>query len=130
MTKPLVSDALWAEIQPLLPVWKKSSKGGAPPADDRLCLEGILHVLIGGMAWRLVPPGLPSPTTCWRRLRDWTKLGVWPKLQQLLLQRLEDSRRINWSRAVIDSASVRALFGGSTPAPTRPTEENSAASVT
>jgi len=129
MAVGMVTDALWADIQPLLPVWKKSPKGGAPPADDRLCLEGILFVLRGGAAWRLVPMEFPSPTTCWRRLRDWTKLGVWPKLQQMLLQRLEDAQRINWLRAVIDSASVRALFGGAIPDPTRPTEANSVASV-
>jgi transposase len=129
MAERMVTDALWAEIQPLLPRRKKSSKGGAPSADDRLCLEGILYVLRGGIAWRLMPMEFPSPTTCWRRLRDWTKLGIWAKLQQILLQDLEDARRIKWSRAVIDSASVRALFGGATPDPTPPTEANPAASA-
>jgi transposase len=119
----LVTDELWAEVQPLLPRYKPSPKGGAPrTTNDRACLEGILYVLRGGIAWSLLPAGeYPSYATCWRRLRDWTAAGVWDALHQRLLQRLEDAAAIDWSRGVIDSAVVRAVKGGPTPARTRPT---------
>lgn len=118
-TKGCIDDLLWERLFPLLPERKASPKGGRPPADDRECLEGILHVLRAGCAWHLMPERYPSYPTCWRRLRDWTAKGIWPRLQVVLLQELHDAKGIDWKRAVIDSASVRALFGGSTPAPTR-----------
>lgn len=118
----LVTDELWEEVRPLLPAYTPSPRGGAPrTADDRACLEGILYVLRGGIARALLPAGYPSYPTCWRRLRDWTAAGVWGRLHQRLLQRLEDAAAIDWSRAVVDSAQVRAVKGGPTPARTRPT---------
>lgn len=115
-TKRWIDDTLWANLAPLLPKRKPNPKGGRPRADDRACLEGILHVLRSGAAWHLLPKDYPSYPTCWRRLNDWTERGIWPKLQKVLLQQLQDAHGIDWKRAVIDSASVRALFGGSTPA--------------
>ena len=35
MAKPLVSDALWSRIHPLLPRWRARPKGGRPPLDER-----------------------------------------------------------------------------------------------
>src|SRR5260221_11971855 len=53
-----------------------------------------------------------SGMTCWRRLRDWQQAGVWQRLHQVLLQRLQDAGRIDWERASLDSASVPAPGGG------------------
>lgn len=114
----LVSDELWDVVQPLLPKAKPSPKGGAPRKDDRPCLEGICYVLHGGIPWRLLPKEFGvSSSTCWRRFRDWTQAGVWDKVHRQLLQSLGEQGQIDLKRAVIDSASVRALFGGPTPAP-------------
>ena len=52
--------------------------------------------------------------TCWRRLGDWTRAGVWDKLHRVLPERLHGADKIDWSRAVIDSSSVRAVLGGET----------------
>lgn len=116
-TKGCIDDALWERVSDLLPKRKPSPKGGRPRRCDRACLEGILFILRGGCAWHMLPKTYPSYPTCWRRLEDWTKLGIWRKLQQLLMQELQDAGRIDWTLTVIDSASVRALFGGRTPAP-------------
>jgi transposase len=51
--------------------------------------------------------------TCWRRLRDWQEAGVWKKIWQALLDELGQDDEIDWSKGVVDSCSVRALFGGS-----------------
>jgi transposase len=77
-------------------------------------LTGILFILRTGMAWADLPAelGCGSGMSCWRRLRDWTKAGVWPKVHHVLLNRLNAQGKIDWSRAVVDSASVRAVFGG------------------
>ena len=87
---------------------------------DRACLEGILFVLKTGMPWQMLPTRLRhgSGSTCWRRFQAWTRLGGWPKLHRLLLRVLGRRGRIHLERAIIDSASVRALKGGRTPART------------
>jgi transposase len=48
MAGPLVPDALWALIAPLLPEHPPRPKGGRPPVDDRKALEGIVFVLRTG----------------------------------------------------------------------------------
>jgi transposase len=112
-----VSKALWNAIVPLLPERKLSPNGGRPPVPDRACLEGIIFVLKTGMPWQMLPTrlGYGSGSTCWRRFHTWTQLGVWPELHRRLLRVLGRRGRLNLERAVIDSASVRALKGGRTP---------------
>jgi len=46
-----VDDALWAEIEPLIPVRQRRRRyPGRKPIADRLVLNGILHVLHTGIA--------------------------------------------------------------------------------
>jgi transposase len=120
MAKKRVSETLWKAIAPLLPKSKPSPKGGRPPVPNRACLEGIIFVLKSGMPWQMLPTrlGYGSGSTCWRRLRAWTQRGVWPELHRRLLRVIGRRGRINLERAVIDSASLRALKGGRTPART------------
>ena len=132
MAKRRVSQALWDAIAPLLPEHQPSPKGGRPPVPDRACLEGIIFVLKAGMPWPMLPTrlGYGSGSTCWRRFHAWTQLGVWPKLHQRPLRELGRRGRLNLERAVIDSASVRALKGGRTPARTPPIVGKMAANAT
>ena len=113
MSKPLVSDALWAVIEPLLPTEPAKPQGGRPRMSDRAALTGILFVLKSGIAWEMLPQelGCGSGMTCWRRLRDWQQAGVWDRLHQPLLQRLADAEQLDWLRASLDSASVAAKRG-------------------
>ena len=50
--------------------------------------------------------------TCWRRLRDWQRAGVWDLIHFALLDWLARKDQIDWSRAVVDSCSIRAVHGG------------------
>src|SRR5215469_3831938 len=79
MAKPLLSDELWAVIEPILPKWTPSPKGGQPRLDDRKALTGILFVLKTGIPWEDLPQemGCGCGMTCWRRLRDWQADGNW-----------------------------------------------------
>ena len=119
MAKSLVSDGLWALIAPLLPPEKPRPKGGRPPVPNRQALTGILFVLRSGIPWEMLPQemGCGSGMTCWRRLQEWQAAGVWEQLHRLLLDRLCGADQLDWSRAVVDSASVRAVLGGRKRAP-------------
>ena len=132
MSKPLVTDELWALVAPLLPVEPPKPKGGRPRVPDRACLTGILFVLRTGIPWGMLPPemGCGSGATCWRRLRDWQDAGVWDRLHQALLDRLGEADRIDWSRASLDSASVPAKRGAKPPAPIQRIAANRARSAT
>ena len=56
--------------------------------------------------------GWGSGMTCWRRLRDWQEAGIWQLIHFSLLDWLARYGEIDWSRAVVDSSSIRAVFGG------------------
>jgi transposase len=86
---------------------------GRKALPDRLALNGILHVLHTGIAWRDLPQeyGYGSGVTCWRRLRDWQAASVWDALHQKLLIKLNAEGAIDWSRAAVDGSHVRALWG-------------------
>jgi transposase len=113
----LVPTDLWEAIEPLLPEEPAKLKGGRPRIPDRAALEGIVFVLRTGCPWRLLPKelGCGSGSTCWRRLRDWQEAGVWQRLHETLLNWLGDAASIAWSRASVDSLSVRAKRGVSRP---------------
>jgi transposase len=95
-------------------------------------LSGILFVLTTEIAWQRLPQqlGFGSGMTCWRRLREWQQAGVWQQLHELLLAKLRENGRLDLSRAVCDSASLRALLGAAKPAPARSTAAEPAASIT
>src|SRR5687768_9136431 len=110
MAKPLVPDELWEIVAPLLPPERPKPKGGRPPVPDRQALTGIVFVLKTGIQWEDLPQemGCGCGMTCWRRLRDWQRAGVWPELHAVLLDRLAGANQIDWSRASLDSSSVPA----------------------
>ena len=129
MSKPLVTDELWAAIAPLLPPEPPKPKGGRPRCNDRVALAGIIFVLRSGIPWEMLPRELGcSGMTCWRRLRDWQMAGVWARLHRVLLERLADGGHLDWSRASLDSTSVPAKRGAPIPARTRRTAANRARS--
>jgi transposase len=132
MSKPLVSDELWAIVAPLLPPESPKPKGGRPRVPDRAALTGIIFVLKTGIQWEMLPQemGCGSGVTCWRRLRDGQAAGVWEALHRTLLDRLGEADRIDWSRASLDSASVPATRGATWSVPTPPIAANRAANGT
>jgi transposase len=103
-----LSDAQWQLIAPHLPPPKRT---GRPRADDRKTLEGILWVLRSGARWQDVPREYGSPTTCWRRLREWEEAGVWETLWRVILSALQAEQKLDWAQAFLDGSFVPAKRG-------------------
>jgi transposase len=125
MAKPLVPDELWELIRPLLPPPKprRFRYPGRKPIGDREALTGILFVLKTGIPWEDLPAemGCGCGMSCWRRLHDWQKAGVWYALHQILLSKLDHAGKIDWSRAAVDATFARA-FGGVDESGANPTD--------
>jgi transposase len=116
MARQLLDDELWKLIEPLLPPSKprRSRFPGRKRVDNREVLTGILFVLTSGIPWEMLPQemGCDSGMTCWRRLRDWQEAGGWERLHRILLAKLRGADRIDFSRVIVDSSSIRAVHGG------------------
>jgi transposase len=128
-TKSLVSDDLWEAIKSWLPPEPTDARGGPPRVGHRAALAGILYVLRHGLRWRDLPQelGYGSGVTCWRRLRQWQQQGIWQAVHQTVLNWLGELGAIDWSRASVDSLSVRAKRGGEHTGP-NPTDRGKAGS--
>jgi transposase len=128
MGKPIIDDELWTLIEPLLPPAKprRFKYPGRKPVPDRAALTGILFVLKTGIRWRDLPAemGCGSGVSCWRRLRDWQQAGVWDRLHAVLLSKLRAVDKIDFSRVVVDSSSIRAVGAGEKLVRTPPIERD------
>ncbi len=110
MNRHEITDQQWALVEPHLP--KKQCRLGRKWLDNRKVLNGIVYVLKTGCAWADVPRQYGSPTTCWRRLQQWSANDTWEKVWRLLLGHLQAQRHLDWSRAFLDGKFVRASKGG------------------
>jgi transposase len=73
--------------------------------------------------WALLPAkelGCGSATTCWRRFDEWARAGVFDQVQALLLDELGEAGRLDLERVSVDSFSLRAVKGGTSPWPCWP----------
>ena len=89
----------------------------APCDPDRNCFAAIVYMARTSTPWRLLPAqelGCGSPATCWRRLTEWANAGVFDQLHLQVLDRLGEQGELDWSRARVDTMSVRAKHGGTT----------------
>jgi transposase len=129
----VVSDALWERVEPLLPkVERRFRYPGRKRLSDRQALQGILFVLHTGMAWRHLPLelGFGGGSTCYRRLDEWQRAGVWERLHERLLAELHAAGEIEWSRAVADGSHLQAKKGAPRRARARLIEPETAPSTT
>ena len=87
---------------------------GRKPSELRRVVTGIVFVLRTGIPWRHLPAthDFPSGHTCLRYLRQWQRAGIWQRLFEILLAELQGAHKIDWYRALLDSASLRAPCGG------------------
>ena len=115
MTRLMVYDELWKHIEPLLPKKRRRKRHtGRLPLCDRKVFSSILFMLRSGIPWEMLPKelGCGSGMTCWRRLKAWQKARVWDRLHQVLLSQLRGAGKLDLSRVIADSSSIRAIGAG------------------
>jgi transposase len=71
-------------------------------------MSGILYRLRTGCQWDAIPSEFGSRSTCYRRFVEWTQQGVFRMMHVEMLLYYDEERGIEWARASLDSASVKA----------------------
>ena len=105
-----LNDTQWALIAPLLP--KRQTERGRPRTwTDRDILDGILYIVRGGCGWRLMPHDLPPWQTVYGYYWQWRNMGLWEKINAVLVQKVRASRQcIGDSSNVKSTASTWVTF--------------------
>ncbi|BCJ38857.1 IS5 family transposase [Actinocatenispora thailandica] len=109
-----LSDAVWALIEPLMPVRDRSKGGAARTYGDRLVLDAILFVVRSGCQWRMIPHDLLPWDAAYRWYRAWIADGTWDRVHDALRDQVRQraGRECNPSAAVIDAQSIKSSEGG------------------
>jgi len=107
-----IPDALWDRIDLLLPIYKRSRKGGRPRLPLRNVVNGILYVLRTGCQWKAMPRQFGSGSAIHAYFQEWVKLGVFEELWRLALEEYDDLKGIDWQWQSVDGAMNKSPLGG------------------
>ena len=105
-------EKMWRRLEPLLPRYRRSPKGGRPRANLRGVANGIFYLLRTGCQWKALPPQFGSPSTVHRYFQEWTQRGVFRRLWRSMLRRYDKRRGIGWNWQSIDGSMTKAPLGG------------------
>ena len=105
-------DVLWLRIEPLLPNYKRSCKGGRPRLPLRNVVTGILYVLRTGCQWKAMPTEFGSGSAIHAYFQEWVERGLFQKLWRIALEEYDDLQGIDWEWQSLDGAMAKAPLGG------------------
>jgi putative transposase len=109
-----IPDELWAKMKPLLPPRPPHPLGcHNPRVPDRQAMDAILLVLRTGMQWHaLKATGICSPSSAYRRFREWAAAGVFREFWRQGLVAYSALAGIDWEWLAMDGAMGKAPLGG------------------
>lgn len=107
-----MSDEMWERIQPLLPDYKTSPRGGRPRVDLRSVADAIFYRMRTGCQWSAIPPALAAGSTAHDYFQEWTERGVFEKLWRLAIEEYDEEVGLDWQWQSIDGAMNKAPLGG------------------
>lgn len=101
----MLTDELWAVMEPLVKQAKRFTCGNPPQLPDRMFFEAVLYIARTGIPWRDLPGEFGSWDAVYNRLRRWVSTGSLAKLFELLTANpsFDEVKRV-----LIDSTIVRA----------------------
>jgi transposase len=100
---PVLSDEVWARIEPLLPAQYGK---GRPFRDHRQVIEGIVFRYRCGIAWRDLPERFGPWQTVWKRHHRFSLDGTWDEVLAILQAEADAAGEIDW-RVSVDSSTSR-----------------------
>ena len=109
-----IPDALWKQMEPLLPKRKKHRFGGHNPRiPDRNAMDAILYVSRTGCQWgALDATNLCKHSSAHRRFTEWAEAGVFKKIWEKGLLKYDAVKGINWRWLSMDGAMTKSPLGG------------------
>jgi transposase len=107
-----IPEALWERIDLVLPVYKRSRKGGRPRLPMRNVVGGILYVLATGCQWKAMPEQFGSGSAIHAYFQEWTTRGVFAELWELALNEYDELKGIGWRWQSLDGAITKSPLGG------------------
>ena len=102
--EPVLSDEMWAQIEPLLPPVKGPM--GPPFRPHRPVVEGVIYRLRTGLPWRDLPAEFGAWQTVHRRHQRWSADGTWDRVLAGLQVAADAEGGVDW-RVSVDSTIVR-----------------------
>ena len=109
-----IPDALWKQIEPLLPARKEHPLGcHRPRVPDRDAMNAILFVLRTGCQWSaLDATGICKHSSAHRRFTEWTEAGVFEEFWKKGLREYDKIKGIKWKWLAMDGAMTKSPLGG------------------
>jgi transposase len=107
----VLSDDMWARIEPVLP--PVQGVMGRPMTPHRKVIEGAIYRLRTGVAWRDLPAEFGPWQTVWKRHYRFSADGTWDKVLSVLQARADAAGEIDW-RVSVDSTIARVHQHGAT----------------
>jgi transposase len=104
-TRRVLTDELWARLEPLLP--DRTPRRGGQWRDHRDVIEAIIWRTRTGSPWRDLPADFPSYQTVWYRLDRWAKDGTLDAVLKALQGDAQAAGDLEWVVSV-DSTIARA----------------------
>jgi transposase len=97
-----MSDDEWTFFEAFITAIR--GRGGRPPEDHRLVLDGVFWITRTGAPWRDLPEEFGKWSSVYRQFRRWTLAGLW----ELILSALNESEAVADTVQMIDSTIIRA----------------------
>ncbi len=98
-----LNDEQWQFIKPHIP---PQPIVGRKRADDRKTINGILYVLTTGCRWQDMPRCYGSYKTAWRRLKWWSREGIWSKILAAAQQHAYAIGKLDLEIIAVDSTLI------------------------
>lgn len=89
MTDPVLTDAQWKVLEPLLPILGGTRRGRPYCQSHRTTLEAILWIAQAGTSWRFLPREYGKWKSVHRRFRRWVNAKIFERIFETMASMLD-----------------------------------------